>query len=299
LGSAKSQTIWVATDVTEWIKMSLTSLVEIPEVRERFNTEFTKPSLGPKKELLAAPLTKSYSTVGTGFDYLLRFYVKRLNPKAIDKRRWIAENSMSLLRHDERLFNTAEKIVLASKENEAKFLESGEITDQLLESALSLAYIDPIYRAKRGHEWIGTPINPKDIEDLQNLISLVRPIDFTAKSICLLNPTFGMGSVLVGNADTDILLDDMIIDIKTTKEFQVKATYFRQMMGYYLLHEIAGIGELDPKPEVKRLGIYFSRQAHFYTINVDEVIDKARLPSLLNWFKETADPEYRKIPRLA
>lgn len=275
--------------------MSLTSFVETPEVRERFKAEFTKPSLGPKKELLAPPKTKSYSTIGTGFDYLLRFYVKRLNPNAIDKGQWVAENSLGLLRGQERFFKTAEKIVLAAKKHEAAFLETGDITDDLIESALSLAYIDPIYRANRGHEWIGTPINPKDIEDMRNLISLVRPIDFTSKNICLLNPTFGMGSVLVGGADTDILLDDMIIDIKTTKEFDVKASYFRQMIGYYLLNEIAGIGELNPKPEIKRLGIYFSRQGHFYTINVEEVVDKTQLPDLLNWFGEQADPEYRKI----
>ena len=57
--------------------MSLTSFLDNnPDVREQFKQEFHKPSLRVKKDLLAPPLTKRYSTVGTAFDYLLRFYVK-------------------------------------------------------------------------------------------------------------------------------------------------------------------------------------------------------------------------------
>jgi hypothetical protein len=36
-----------------------------------------------------------------------------------------------------------------------------------------------------------------------------------------LNPTFGDGSVLVGEADVDILMDDFIIDIRTVKDPKV------------------------------------------------------------------------------
>jgi hypothetical protein len=51
--------------------MSLTSFLnKNSDVREQFKQEFQKPPLQVKKELLAPPLTKRYSTVGTAFDYL-------------------------------------------------------------------------------------------------------------------------------------------------------------------------------------------------------------------------------------
>jgi len=73
--------------------MSLTSFLERKDVRERFRQEFDMPRMKTKRELLAPPLSNRYSLVGTAFDYLARFYVKRLNPDAITKA-WIAERAI-------------------------------------------------------------------------------------------------------------------------------------------------------------------------------------------------------------
>lgn len=43
------------------------------------------PAVKPEVDLLAPPLTDHYWLVGTAFDYLLRFYIKFLNPKAIEE----------------------------------------------------------------------------------------------------------------------------------------------------------------------------------------------------------------------
>ena len=74
--------------------MSLTDFLKVKDVRERFVREFPKPKFTLKKEILAPPRTKRYAWVGTAFDYLLRFYIKRLNPNAITTR-WIAEQSLT------------------------------------------------------------------------------------------------------------------------------------------------------------------------------------------------------------
>ena len=50
--------------------MSLTSFIKAKDIRDRFAQEFEKPRLVESRELLAPPLTKSYSMVGTAFDYL-------------------------------------------------------------------------------------------------------------------------------------------------------------------------------------------------------------------------------------
>jgi len=75
--------------------MSLTSFIKYnQDVRTRFRQEFKKPKFAVKRDLLAPPLTKRYSLVGTAFDYLMRFYLKRLNPNAV-MAGWVAELSIT------------------------------------------------------------------------------------------------------------------------------------------------------------------------------------------------------------
>ena len=62
--------------------MSLTSLLENnTELRAKLLAEFPKPEFRLKADIKAPPLTVHYGITGTAFDYLLRFYVKKLNPR--------------------------------------------------------------------------------------------------------------------------------------------------------------------------------------------------------------------------
>ena len=69
----------------------MTTLLERPEIRNRLREEFPKPPGPGGVRLAAPPLTESYSLTGTAFDYLLRWYAKKLNPHAFE-RKWIAES---------------------------------------------------------------------------------------------------------------------------------------------------------------------------------------------------------------
>jgi len=73
--------------------MSLTGFLRYRDVSERFSQEFpiTRVSLAGK--LLAPPRSKRWSLVGTAFDYLLRFYLKRINPGAVETE-WVAEGAI-------------------------------------------------------------------------------------------------------------------------------------------------------------------------------------------------------------
>ena len=276
--------------------MSLTSFLENnSDVRERFKQEFPKPPLVGKRDLLAPPLTKHYSTVGTAFDYLLRFYLKYLNPNTIDKGYWIAEIALASLKDNPMLFTKGEKIILQAKKREKDFLENGQITDYLIESALSLAYLDPIYRANRGHEYIGMPIEESDIEDVKKLISIVSPSHFRAEKICIVNPDFGIASAMVRGADADIVIDDNLIDIKTSKKFELKLRDFHQIMGYYTLHQIGGFGKLHPQLKINKVSIYFSRYGYMYTVNLADIVNQDNLSHFLIWFKKRAEKEYGVI----
>jgi hypothetical protein len=275
--------------VMEQVPMSLTSfLSNNQDVRDRFRQQFNKPPLATDKDLLAPPLSNRYTLVGTAFDYLLRFYAKRLNPDAIE-RQWVAEHCLtrpSPLLVGAIDFDLDTGTVVSY--TETKLTKRAK---RIFKSALCLAQLDPIWRAGFIDKNMGN-VKDEDIEDLRKLLSIVEPKLFKAKHLCLLNPTFGEASRLVGGADADLLIDDLLIDIKTTKKLDFKTTFFHQLMGYVVLHEIARVGDLKPKPPVTKAGIYFARHAHLHVFQLDAVIDRDSFPEFVRWFKERAANEY-------
>lgn len=286
--------------------MSLTTFLKNRQIKEEFNRQFPKPRFILKKEILAPPITKHYSLVGTAFDYLMRFYLKYLNPNAIT-RKWVAEHSISsplspLLRKvvldgdtgkvisftKTDLTRKAKQIIEQAKMVYSNYLSSGEITDKLIESALFLAQLDPIIRARIIDKNIGT-VFKEDVEDLRNLISIVDQKTFKAKKLCILNPTFGEGSKLVGGADADLFIDETLIEIKTTKTLKISREHFNQLIGYYVLFKIGGIDNAPYTPKIERVGIYYSRYGELYAIPIRTVADEETLQLFIQWFKERAN----------
>ncbi|ACL23396.1 hypothetical protein [Chloroflexus aggregans] len=293
--------------------MSLTSFLQNRDVKQRFRQEFVMPEMVETRQILAPPLSNRYALIGTAFDYLLRFYLKWLNPDAVTWR-WIAEHVLDALRskgspteNDQwtievllpaadgnsyvSLTEKAQWIIEQAKADYAEYLSLGQITDRLIESSLRLAQLDPIYRAGVVDKNLGN-VSKEDVDDLRQLISLVEPRLFKASRFCLLNPTFGEASRLVGGADADLVIDDAIIDIKTTKYLRLERDYFNQLMGYFVLHEIAGVDGLIPKPAITHVGIYFSRFGYLHLIDVRSVIRPATFDGFVKWFIARAKQVY-------
>lgn len=287
--------------------MSLSSFLENKDVKEKFAHEFPKPEFNLKKKILAPPKTEHYSSVGTAFDYLMRFYLMYLNPNAITKK-WVAENSIDLLlllnqEYNWKLaFEFATKgmeIVRQAKVRLANYLKTGKITTELIKSAFMLGRLDSVYRTPLSREKIEgiyeyiEVVEDGDIKDLNRLISIVNPCLFKAKRVCVLNPTFGEASILVGGADADLIIDNTLIDIKTTKNLVFDRYTFNQLVGYYILFKIGGIDICPHKVKnLERLGVYYSRFGELYTFPIESVIDDNRLPSFIRWFKRRAREEY-------
>jgi hypothetical protein len=77
--------------------MSLTTFLEHnADVRAQLRATFVKPDFRLKSSLLAPPLTESYGLVGTAFDYVLRFYVEKLNP-GTQSSSWVSEQGLAIL----------------------------------------------------------------------------------------------------------------------------------------------------------------------------------------------------------
>ena len=276
--------------------MSLTKFLSIPEVKEKFKLEFNRPRFTAQLELVASPRSNRHQVVGTAFDYLLRFYLQRLNPKAISRSEWVAEQAWIELVHDNDLHAKGEEIVLTAKNLLQEYIETGNLTSQIADSALQLATLDHVFRGGgpgfSPSEFVGVTY-PEDIEDLMSLIGAVNPANFLAKSTCVLNPTFGLGSRVVGGADADLVVDNTLIDIKTTKKLSLERAQFDQIIGYYVLHQIGSVGELDPKISIDKVGIYFSRFGFLYTESVSDLINPETFPEFIEWFVERARVEYK------
>lgn len=334
--------------------MSLSRFLQDKEVKAKFEQEFPviRGLLKKDKQVLLAPVltinpetllfwdTKRSQIIGTAFDYLMRFYIKYLNPHAITQS-WIADDGtqriyyttkfyyethnkdntilyvkepqyilneltekeyidvevqitkgLELLEHSksdllQRGYNhykLAIDTIRKAKKHYSDFLQTGIFTDDLIKSSLFLASLDGISRsgsydllAYEGIVYnIDTDIDTM-VEELRNLTNSIPQEKFLNAKICLLNPDFGFASKLLGGADADIILDDIIIDIKTVKNIGFQRSYLNQLIGYYILAKINGY-------EINKIGIYYSRYGYLFTMNINDIINPATFPAFKDWF---------------
>ena len=177
--------------------MSLTSLIKSDkELRDKIRTAFSRPKLEKAKPLLAEPLTKRYGLVGTAFDYIFRFFLEKTNNVQNSSKVWIAEQAIELLLPNEEVYKTGSEIINNVKELKNEFIETGTLSRELIRQTLRMSYIDPVFRAGVGIEYIGVDADKEDIKDIEKQFALIEEELFRSKEVCLLNPTFGEASSL-------------------------------------------------------------------------------------------------------
>lgn len=279
--------------------MSLSTIIAKPEVRDKFKQALKKPKLPKSAELVAPPLSPRYGLVGTAFDYLFRFMMKRALPSAIDTT-WIAEQWLDRPMSDEEMksmnaiADKANTIVRIARERYSEYLSNGRLSQSIIASAIGLAQLDQVFRIQVIDPELGV-VHPEDIQDLEALASLVDINAFLGKHLILLNPTFGKASALVRGADADAFVDGTLYELKVTKNLGLPPDMFNQVMGYVVLNEIDGIGEIKPKPRIKAAAVYYARHAYLFKFNVEDVIDEAGLKELSQWLTEFAERTYPRL----
>jgi hypothetical protein len=235
--------------------------------------------------------------------------VKRINPTAL-KSEWVAEQSLTnplstiiedatidykakaIISYTETdLTRKVRRLIDNAKSEYATFIQSGETTDGLLRGALCLAQLDAIYRRGFVDPDLGVT-HSEDIQDLKNLISIVDPALFKAKKLCVLNATFGKASHLVQGADCDLLIDDMLIEVKTTAKLDFQTRFFHQIIGYITLIEIGGVDSVAEKPDVSKAGIYFSRHAWLFPFDLSQYKKQNDFKQFVTWFKDRANKSF-------
>lgn len=282
--------------------MSLRTFIERPEVRSHLSS-FIKVTPTPgfvSPPLLAPAQSAEYRLVGASFDYLMRTLVERMNP-ACRRKPWIASAALVYFRQDleemgGQLFTLAKECHDRALAAHKRYLSDGVLTDELLLGAIHLARIDRAYRDGPEYlrkEWF-TAAYPREMTDLRRLYEIVPREKFQSSGQCFLNPTFDLASELVEGADADLIIDDCLIDIKTTKYLRLKVADLHQVVGYYILCLLSGKSAKRPLGEIRRVGIYFSRHAFLHTLEIEKIIEAAAMPRLVKGFVELAAPDTKE-----
>jgi hypothetical protein len=283
--------------------MSLTQMLSYPDVAAEFNKYIRVPTsqeqVAPKM-LVPPRYHDSYALVGTAFDYCLRFCIAACNRGLVAEQPWVAEIAVKLMECEEELppglsLEQARKGVARARELYQEFLKTKIFTRQLARAALFISALDKAYRT--GPEtvvisYLKAPLR-YEVEDCMRLVRSVPREILIAKQRAALNPTFGAASMLVHGADADFVIDDTIIDIKTTKYYQVTATQLHQLVGYRMLLaacEEGGSTALGA-PTITHGAIYFSRHAKLERFRYGDLIDRRDFLTLSRWFIDYASDD--------
>ncbi len=265
--------------------MSLTSFIKLPKVRRLFNEEIPKPLIENRRlRITVPPSSKAYSTIGTSFDYLLRFRLEREFSIAKTSN-WNANSGMGLLPDDmlKKYIRHFAEAVLAYD----KFKDNGRITKKLLSGVFFLAQLDNVYRSHYVPDSFRDPTEG-ELSELRALLKRIPLSAFQPKKYLILNPTFRTASVLVGGADADLVVDDTIIEIKTTKERRLHRSYFNQLIGYYMLSRIDGVRALPRWKKIKKIGVYWSRYCQLDTWLIHDIASESEFEVIQTRFEELA-----------
>lgn len=264
--------------------MSVTTLIEEPDVKEWLRTHFHKPDAPRPTNLRVAPRAGRESIIGTAFDYLLQAHLHRRFPAAVADE-WVATGVLKRARSaTER--EALERFLRQAREIYRTFIAGAANEQQMALVALRLVPFDLWARLgdRRGLTVRPTPEEvAADVDELQALMNVVPFDELTPRQLCILNPSFGASGV-VGGADGDILIDDILIDIKCSKEPKLLRDWFNQLVAYYLVHRVGGIVGAPPDTTVRRLAIYSARHGLLRTFRVADIVQEEKLPELLEWF---------------
>lgn len=105
------------------------------------------------------------------------------------------------------------------------------------------------------------------IDELSRLVAKLQtsPLAEMLNLPFCLNPKFRSAGRLVGGADADLLVDGLLVEVKTTKDHTMRRRDGYQLLGYFLLDQ-------SDEYEIKSLGFYLSRVAELVTWPVADLL---------------------------
>ena len=154
--------------------------------------------------------------------------------------------------------------------------------------ALRLASLEAVFRA--GLENLPPDfdqVSKAEISELVDLLLLVPFDSFSVRGRTLLNPLFGTLPRLMGGADADLIVGDILIDVKAVNKASAPADYFDQLLGYFILaRHTRRVNRSFPL--INRLALYFARHGYLWPWDVSALHDDREFLALEKWFIDEA-----------
>lgn len=283
--------------------MSLTSLLKrdanvvklfstLPQLQPLFKTFYPEKQ---KKDTLVAPRYPSAApdTVGTAYDFWCRAFIQRLNEKEIEIE--ISRQVLSgILVANEYQFINEEETELLFKNVEiiwkirSNFINKVPVSEkELLIGCLILANCEQMYRSKKiqnEQQDSLLTIRNADYYDLKQLTKTNERVPrlFQSQKEIYMNPTFGDYSKIVGGADADYIMGNMLVDIKTSQYGSINQEYINQLLGYYFLSKFDETFPCD----IQQIGIFYPRYNKLAFCQISDIEQVVNLNQFSSYFKE-------------
>ena len=243
----------------------------------------------PRKQLREAftitPNTDvPWSTIGMALDYRIRYYfavtpheelAAHQGALRLSHSKWQNSNDILPIASEYRSFFSQLDALTRDGLPVAKRLPAAE-ENELNRHCIVLALMEEVYRTGR----LDGALAMGDFCDAESLVGLAEShwvddlrelswefYDRFHHLLSLphvLNPTFD-GSGDVGGADADMIIDGVLIDIKTTVGTKIIADWIWQLLGYVLL-------DYSDHHHISGFGLYMARQGQFFKWDLDEAI---------------------------
>ncbi len=239
------------------------------------NANFLIPTSRPRADLIVAPTIGTgvnFSLVGMAYDYWLRCELGRDDPNTFMNflgYRYCVEN----YRHDPEVMA---QLTLHTKTFLAVF-EGGSVSrEELFEACLFISVFETEYRG--GVAPLFFRAQSQDVQELSRIAGATNLSLFNCKEV-VFNPIFGMcGSKMSIGADGDIVLGDVLVELKTAREIRLKAN-LRQLIGYWALNKLRAVSL-----EINRVGVYYPRFDFFAHYAISELMSSRQQVRVLWYF---------------
>jgi hypothetical protein len=126
------------------------------------------------------------------------------------------------------------------------------------------------------------------LDEMKRMYELVPWREFEPKERLLVNPEFGPATQALYGADADMVLDDIMLDIKTTQRCSVGIEAIRQLVCYALLGNRYGLDGEAPFGSIHRVGVYLARCGKLQIFDLRECVaeqgEEAVVKMLMGWY---------------
>jgi hypothetical protein len=319
----------------------VTDFIKINEVREEIDSTYPNPGQDAEEELAVENNGYGHQLVGDAFEFLCRVLLyRRCSEIIIPWRRsfgnfqcrfttddtppidvqkfdgWKWEDDVAGISNRDEWEEMMEDTPEWDQRSPAKWTGDEELTkiaEQYVETGLNTkgvvkaALIDSGWKPSEDvHSWINRDAFEEDVlEEMEGLFEMLRDSEWTTGDCAIENPTFG-GHRHILPGEGDFIVDDLLVDIKTTESRSFTNSFWRQLLMYYLLTDVQRVlCDVDGRtygkesfegkyPEIERVGIYFARYGELQTVRIEEVIDDwERYEEFRAWIIDRAIEENR------